>query len=96
LLLSISKRGILNSAYFIYYNLQNRGINFPLLILRPLRNLYFVSEGGLFFSSLRGVGPMGRKPRLSTGSRPRGSSRAASHFIKAHPLLYVEKNCQVL
>jgi len=30
-----------------------------------LHNSYFLEEDGLFFSSLRGVGPTGRRPRLS-------------------------------
>jgi len=34
-------------------------------VLRALHNSYFLKEHGLFFSSLRGVGPMGRRPRLS-------------------------------
>jgi len=41
-----------------------------------------INKGRLFFTSLRGVGPMGRRPRLSGWSFQRPS---ASHFRKAHP-----------
>jgi hypothetical protein len=45
-----------------------REISLAIIIVdngKALHNSYFLKEDGLFFSSLRGVDPIGRRPRLS-------------------------------
>ena len=47
--------------YVLFLIIQNQSLDDT---LRALHNSYFLKEDVLFFSSLRGVGPMGRRPRL--------------------------------